>query len=124
MKKCMFKIWDNQLHQYRSDWQWFTTQSAIDSLADYHSVDFSWVDDDDNSLTIYERLDKMDNEDDRLLALLEHWDWDLHECIFWKWDVCVWWDYYRWDIMENYQADHKSDGVEMEMRFYFDNDKK
>jgi hypothetical protein len=125
MKERMFKIWDNQLNEYRWDWQWFTTSNAVDSLADFHSIDWKWVNDDDSEQTIYEFLDTLKSEEERLSFLMEHWDWDIHHCIFRASDVCIGWDYYRDDTLDEFIADHADiNEVEMETRFYFNNDKK
>ena len=115
-----FKIFDNQLWTYRWDWQWFTVSEAIDSLADYHSIDFSWVDNEDTELTIYEFLDTLKNENERLSFLCEHWDWDTHHCIFWiDWEMFGW-DYYRDDTLSNFIAWYTGKWqIEMEVRFYY-----
>lgn len=75
--------------------------------------------------TIYEFLDMLESEEERLSYLLDYWDWDIHHCIFRASDVCIGWDYYRDDTLDEFIADHADiNEVEMETRFYFNNDKK
>lgn len=139
MQKTMFKIWDNQLMQYFHDWQRFTEQEAIDCLLSYHDIDYSWqiikkdevwneLRDEDWKLifedcSIYDFIKTIEKREDKLSYLLDYGDRDTHHCIFWCWDICYWWDYDRGDTLQNFiewwlGAEDKR--VEMEMRFYFD----
>lgn len=121
MQKTMFKIWDNQLLEYHWNWEWFTTSSAIDNLANYHSIDWKWVDDYWTEQDIFQFLDTIENEEKRLEFLLEYWDWDIHHCIFRVWDVCYGWDYDRWDTLQNFiEWGIVDKPVQMEMRFYYE----
>lgn len=121
MKK-LFKIYDNQLNEYKNDGQWYTINEAIDALANYHDNDWTGVDDNDEPKTIYQWLDEMKDDDDRLSTLMEYGDWDLHYFIYKsKKDdtICYGGEYDRPDKVEEYLSENPDQTAEC--RYYYTN---
>lgn len=54
-----------------------TLEDVVTRLADYHDMDWSGVDSDDNPISIYEQLERIGDTTEQLNFLLEYGSWEL-----------------------------------------------
>ena len=78
----MYKVRDCQFNydKYFHDGAIFKSKDeVIDHLAEYHSIDWTGVDDDDNPISIWEFLETLRTEDEKLEWILCYGQWELEE---------------------------------------------
>lgn len=73
----MYTITDGEFSGMMSGETFDTLQDVINRLADYHDNDWSGVNDSDEPITIYETLDVMEDDMERITFLCEHGTWDV-----------------------------------------------
>jgi len=80
----MYRIYDLQLNDYFSSGEVFKTKADIISrLANYHDIDYIGVKSDDSEYyDIFEFLDTLKNDTERLNWLLDYGQWEIQKVTY------------------------------------------
>lgn len=83
-EKIMYKIWDSQLSKYFWNGYIFKTKAEIvAALADFHSIDYTGVDDEDNEyediIEMFKDTPELNTIEKQLNWLLEYGEWEIEK---------------------------------------------